>query len=68
MPRGALEDLRALVVDDPRLRRRLLSARDRPSFLNEVVAVAHEHGYELSTDEVAEALRVARRQSLERWV
>lgn len=65
---NTFEDLRAIVVDNPRLRRRLLSVPDRPSFIHEVVAIAHEHGYELSTDEVDAAFRAARRQSLDRWV
>jgi hypothetical protein len=65
---SVLEDLRDLIVDDPRLRHRLLSVRDQSSFIREVVAVADEHGYELSSEEVATALGVARRQSLSRWV
>jgi hypothetical protein len=68
MSSGAFEDVRTIVVDDPRLRLRLLSIRDGASFVTEVLAVAHEHGYELSTDEVAAALREARRQSRDLWV
>ncbi len=64
----ALDDLRKLVVDDPTLRDRLLSAPDRTSFTDRVVEMAREHGIDLSADDVVAGLGAARRQSWERWV
>jgi hypothetical protein len=68
MENDALDDLRRLVIDDPALRGRLLSSPARQAFIDDVVDVAHEHGIDLSAEEVADALRTARRRSLERWV
>jgi hypothetical protein len=64
----ALDDLRGIVVDDRRLRDRLLSAPDRTTFIDLVVEVAAEQGIILSADDVVAGLAEARRQSRERWV
>jgi hypothetical protein len=64
----ALDCLREAVVDDDHLRSQLLSARDRVGFIAKVVEIAQSRGFELSADEVSEALRDERRQRYERWV
>jgi hypothetical protein len=68
MGEDALDDLRRFVVDDRLLRDRLLSAPDRHAFVAEVISVAQERGIDLSTDDVVEGLRAARRRRQERWV
>ena len=63
-----LDELRRLVVDDPALRTRLLSAPDRQSFIDQVVVLARRHGIDLSPEEVAEGLSAARQFRRRRWV
>jgi hypothetical protein len=63
-----LEELRRLVVDDARLRDRLLSVTDRDAFVLEVIEVGRACGIEVSPVEVIEGLRGARRRRSERWV
>ncbi len=63
-----LDTVRRLVVDDPRLRSRLLAVADQEAFVTEVVDVAREHEIELSPDDVLEGLREARRRRLQRWM
>jgi hypothetical protein len=68
MGNDPLDDLRELVIDDPSLRNRLLSAPDRTSFINGVVEMAGELGIDLSADVVVASLGAAQAQSWERWV
>ncbi|MDQ6777389.1 MAG: hypothetical protein M3071_14485 [Actinomycetota bacterium] len=68
MGEDALDDLRRLVVDDRRLRDRLLSVSDRDAFVLEVIEVARACAIEVSAAEVVDALEDARRRRLERWV
>jgi hypothetical protein len=68
MSNEALEDVRRLVIDDPLLRDRLLSAPDRQAFIMRVTEIARACDLTLSADDVEEALRSARRECNERWV
>jgi hypothetical protein len=63
-----LDELRRLVIDDPRLRDRLLAAPDRDAFVADVVAVAHEQGIDLAADEVRAGLQAEQRRRFEQWV
>jgi len=63
-----LDDIRRLVIDDRRLRDRLLAAPDRKAFIADVVAIAHEEGIDLAPDDVLAALRTEQRRRFEQWV
>lgn len=68
MAETALDQLRRAVVDDPRLRERLLAAPSGEAFVAEVVDVARAHGIELSAAAVTEGLAAERRERRARWV
>ncbi|MDQ6804011.1 MAG: hypothetical protein M3065_03370 [Actinomycetota bacterium] len=68
MGEDALDDLRRLVVDDRRLRDRLLAVSDRDAFVLEVIEVGRTCGIEVSPVQVIEGLRGARRRRSQRWV
>jgi hypothetical protein len=68
MGEDPLADLRRVVIDDGRLRDRLLSAPDGQAFIADVVEIARESGLDVSADQVADGLRDARRDRREQWV
>jgi Nif11 domain len=68
MAETALDELRRLVVDDRRLRDRLLAAPGSEAFVAEVVALAQERGIQLTSAAVTEGLAAARRDRRARWV
>jgi hypothetical protein len=62
-----LDELRRLVIDDRRLRGRLLPLSGY-AFVAEVIEVARETGIEVSAHDVQAGLGAARRAWLERWL
>jgi hypothetical protein len=57
-----------IVLADPVLERRLQSIADWPSFVEEAVGAAAEHGLALTEADVLAAREEATRSWLERWV
>jgi FAD/FMN-containing dehydrogenase len=68
MAESALDELRSAVVDDRRLRERLLVAPSREAFVAAVVELAHARGIELTPAAVNQGLAAARRDRWARWV
>ncbi len=58
------ERCRRLVLDDPSLELRLRDLADWPGFSAALIGLAHEHGIELSVDD----LEAERRQALLTWL
>ena len=63
-----LEELRALVVDDPALRDKLVGLSDEEAFVSEVVTIAHQRGIDLSPADVVAGLAEGRRRRRQQWV
>ncbi len=63
-----LEAFREQVLRDPALQAPLRDATDPREFAILMVRLGREHGHDFSVDDVAEALRDARRTWLERWL
>ena len=63
-----LARLRALVLGDEGLQRRLFAVPGPEAFLAAVVSLAEEHGLDLTPTEVAWAIQDARRNAVERWM
>lgn len=61
-------ELRRHVVSDPELQARLRAVTDWPAFAELVVAVSAERGCPVSTEDLEEERRAARRAWLERWI
>jgi hypothetical protein len=59
---------RKIVLADPALERRLRLIQDWPSFVEESVGAAAEHGLALTEADVLAAREQAKRTWLERWV
>jgi hypothetical protein len=68
MAESALDELRRAVVDDPRLRERLLAAPNHEAFIAEVINLARSRGIDLTPAAVSEGLAAARRDRRARWV
>lgn len=66
--RPGVDDLRPVVVDDPRLRERLLQCAGTADFVAEVMAIAEGLGIAISPDDVTGALEAERRRRQQRWV
>ena len=49
-----------LVNSDPALREQLKFSKDRPEFIDQTVALAHERGFTFTAEELCEALAVAK--------
>lgn len=68
MSRQALEQFRDLVLEDQALQQQLRDTPDRAVFINCLVALAAERGYDVTHEDIETALRAARRAWLERWI
>jgi len=60
--------VRLLVLSDVSLQQELRQARDQESLFRMVLALGHEHGYEISEQDLEEAVRMHTRAWLERWL
>jgi Cdc6-like AAA superfamily ATPase len=68
MSQENFERFRQLVLRDLSLQERLREIDERAVFIQQVVELSLESGYEITTAEVEEALRRNRRAWLERWI
>lgn len=68
MSQENFERLRQLVLRDLSLQERLREIDERPLFIQQVVELSLERGYEITPAEVEDALRRNRRAWLERWI
>lgn len=68
VPGEGLDAFRQAVLDDPELQAQLLATPDRPLFVAAVVERARDRGFDVSPDDVEEALRDARREWTLRWI
>lgn len=68
MSTSSFEQFRQLVLDDPALQQQLRAEYGLHAFLELVVRLGAEHGYEFSAEEVHAALQASRRTWLERWI
>ncbi|HEX8249284.1 MAG TPA: Nif11-like leader peptide family natural product precursor [Pyrinomonadaceae bacterium] len=62
------ERFRRLVLRDLSFQERLREITDRPVFIRKVVELSAECGYEITPQDVEEAMRRNRRAWLERWI
>jgi aspartyl/asparaginyl beta-hydroxylase (cupin superfamily) len=67
-PRGGWNEFREAVLNDPTLQARLRVTEDQQSFIKIVIRLGREIGYHFSATEVNEAMNLARRVWIERWV
>lgn len=63
-----LKEYREAVLDDRELQDGLREIDDRAEFTRLVVRQADERGFELTADDVEEALHSGRRAWIERWI
>ena len=63
-----LARLRALVLADEGLQRRLFAAAEPEAFIAAVVSLAGEHGLDVTPTEVSWAIQDGRRNAVERWI
>jgi hypothetical protein len=68
MSQENFERFRQLVLRDLSLQERLREIAERPLFIQQVVELSADCGYEITTAEVEEAMRRNRRAWLERWI
>lgn len=68
MSQENFERFRQLVLQDLSLQERLRKITDRPVFIEKIVEISAERGYEITPEEVEEAMRRNRRAWLERWI
>ena len=64
----SFEQFRALVFTDAALQERLNAVEDEESFVALVVQLGVERGYDFTLEDVAAAIRAARRAWIERWL
>jgi hypothetical protein len=63
-----IEKFRVVVLDDFELQSELRGVGDRAEFIRLVTGKANEKGFELTADDVEEAMRAGRRAWIERWI
>ena len=63
-----LQEYREAVLDDRELQDGLRKIDDRAEFTRQVIRHADERGFELTVDDIEEALRSGRRAWIERWI
>jgi hypothetical protein len=68
MSQGALEQFRAVVVEDDGLQVRLSGFDDLQDFKEAVLEAGSERGFDFTELELDQAIREARRSWLERWI
>ena len=66
--RAQYRQIRAEVLADSELQRQLRETKDKEGFLEMVIQLGHERGYNFSMSDVESALNEARRTWLERWI
>ena len=64
----ALRDFRALVLADPKLQDRLRAITDKTEFIVVVRSAAKVEGFDLTADDITDAIRAGRRSWIERWI
>jgi hypothetical protein len=68
MSQEALEQFRAVVVEDDGLQARLSGFDDLQDFKEAVLQAGSERGFDFTALELDQAIREARRSWLERWI
>ena len=68
MSKTVFEEFRAKVLADSSLRDELQNINERDEFVQRVVKLATEKGFELSVDNVENAMNAGRRAWIERWI
>jgi len=68
MSKTVFEEFRAKVLADSSLRDELQNINERDEFVQRVVKLATEQGFELSVDNVENAMNAGRRAWIERWI
>ncbi|HEX8370866.1 MAG TPA: Nif11-like leader peptide family natural product precursor [Pyrinomonadaceae bacterium] len=68
MSQENFERFRELVLRDLSLQQRLREATDRHVFIQKIVEMSAECGYEITPEDVEKAMRRERRAWLERWI
>ena len=68
MSQETLTQFRQLVFSDTLLQEQLREITDRQEFIEQVVRLGNERGYEFTADDVENALQAERRVWLERWL
>lgn len=68
MPADDLARLRAVVLADTELQRRLLAVPDRRDFVASVVGLARDRGLSVDADDVEEAIADSRRRWYAAWI
>ena len=63
-----LQEYREAVLNDRELQDGLRKIDDRAEFTRQVIRHADERGFELTVDDIEEALRSGRRAWIERWI
>ena len=66
--RGGWQEFHETVLNDPALQSRLRVTDDRQAFVKIAVGIGRETGYHFAATEVEEAMDLARRVWIERWV
>jgi hypothetical protein len=66
--RGGWKEFHQAVLDDPMLQARLRVTEDRKSFTRIAIKLGREIGFQFSESEVYEAMSLARRVWVERWI
>lgn len=61
------EKFREIVLHDSALQNRLRETTDRAAFAQLIVELGTKHGFQFTVEDVAEAMRQARRVWLEKW-
>lgn len=68
MPSDGFDAFRKLVLSDDSLQEELRSAADERSLFDKVLTLGRQRGYELSEQDLDDAVRANRRSWLERWL
>ena len=66
--RNAIDRLRQCVLGDHELQERLRVITDHDEFVSAAVGVAHEHGLDLTADELEQEMNDTQRAWLLRWL
>jgi len=64
----SFEQFRTLVLQDQSLQERLRATTDRNTFLDLVVQMGEERGFQFTAQDVDAAMQASRRAWIERWI
>ena len=67
MTQASLEAFRRLVLDNLALQGELRDLSDRAKFTERMQVLARTYGYDITADDVVNALQASRRSWIERW-